>query len=40
MARWAEVEAAAADLAAQVRERFDAHAHKVLARSAVTAPHA
>lgn len=31
MARWAQVEAAAAEFAAQVRARFDAHRHKVLA---------
>ena len=31
MARWAEFEAAAPELAARVRERFDAHGHKTIA---------
>ena len=31
MARWAELEAEAVELAAAVRERFDAHGHKILA---------
>lgn len=31
MASWAEFEAAAPDLARQVRERFDAHGHKTMA---------
>ncbi len=31
MARWEEVEAAVPELAAEVRARLDAHAHKVLA---------
>jgi hypothetical protein len=31
MARWAEVEAAAPEFAAEVRRRFDAHIHKTLA---------
>lgn len=31
MARWSDLETAAPDLAAQVRERLDAHVHKTLA---------
>ena len=31
MPRWAEVEAAAPELAAEVRRRFDAHTHKTIA---------